>query len=83
MCIRDRRKEAFEHYFQEYKRYQNVFLNLLSGHIKGKAFEARLRNFPSTLEASLFEDGVEKALFDLVVRMLSLIHIFTRFLLYF
>ncbi len=63
------RKEAFEHYFQEYKRYQNVFLNLLSGHIKGKAFEARLRNFPSTLEASLFEDGVEKALFDLVVRM--------------
>lgn len=63
------RKEAFEHYFQEYKRYQNVFLNLLSGHAKGQVLEAKLRKFPSALEASLFEDGVDKDLFDLVLRM--------------
>lgn len=63
------RKEAFEHFFTAYKTYQNVFMNLLSGHAKGQIFEARLRKFPSALEASLFEDGVDKALFDKVLCM--------------
>lgn len=63
------RKEAFEHFFTAYKTYQNVFMNLLSGHAKGQIFEARIRKFPSALEASLFEDGVDKTLFDKVLCM--------------
>lgn len=63
------RKEAFEHFFEEYKKYQNVFLNLLSGHAKGQVFNARMRKFPSALEASLFEDGADRILFDKVLYM--------------
>lgn len=63
------RKEAFENYFSEYKKYQNVFVNLLSGHVKGQVFNAKIRNFPSALEASLFQDGADKALFDKVISM--------------
>ena len=32
------RKEAFEHFFTAYKTYQNVFMNLLSGHARGQIF---------------------------------------------
>lgn len=63
------RKEAFEHFFNEYKRYQNVFLNLLSGHAKTQVFNARMRNYPSALEASLFKDGADCKLFDKVLYM--------------
>lgn len=63
------RKEAFEHFFTAYKTYQNVFMNLLSGHARGQIFEARLRNFSSALEASLFADGVDQSLFDKVLFM--------------
>ncbi|EFP62107.1 oligoendopeptidase F [Erysipelotrichaceae bacterium AF15-26LB] len=65
----DVRKEAFEHFFTAYKTYENVFMNLLSGHARGQIFEAKLRKFPSALEASLFEDRVDKALFDKVLYM--------------
>lgn len=63
------RKQAFENFHNEYKRYQNAFMNMLSGHTKAQVFEARIRNFPSALEASLFQDGVDKQLFDNVVYM--------------
>lgn len=63
------RKDAFEHYFGEYKRYQNVFNNLLVGHAKGQVLRAKARNFPSALEASLFEDGVSKDLYEKVLAM--------------
>lgn len=63
------RKEAFEHYFQEYKRYQNVFMNLLTAHAKGQVLNAKFRKHGSALEASLFEDDVTKDLFDLVLKM--------------
>ena len=63
------RKEAFQNYFQEYKRYQNLFINLLGGHAKTQVVNAKLRNFPSALEASLFEDGADKKLYDKVLYM--------------
>ncbi|MEG0507172.1 MAG: oligoendopeptidase F [Longicatena sp.] len=63
------RKEAFENYFGEYKRYQNAFMNMLSGHAKGQVFEANMRHFNSALEASLFGDGADKSLFDKVLYM--------------
>ena len=63
------RKQAFHNYLGEYKRYGNAFMNMISGHAKGQVFEAKLRNFNSALEASLFEDGADKALFDKVLYM--------------
>lgn len=63
------RKEAFEHYFGEYKRYENAFMNMLSGHAKGQVFEASMRHFSSALDASLFNDGADRSLFDKVLFM--------------
>lgn len=63
------RAQAFQNYLGEYKRYGNAFMNMISGHAKGQVFEAKLRNFNSALEASLFEDGADKALFDKVLYM--------------
>lgn len=63
------RKQAFEHYFKEYQKYQNVFMNTLSAHAKGQVLLAKARNFKNALSASLFEDGVEEDLFHKVLYM--------------
>lgn len=63
------RKEAFEHYFKEYKRYENVFANTLIGHTKGQVFFAKTRNYANALEASLFKDGASAELFHKVLHM--------------
>ena len=63
------RKEAFEHYFKEYKRYENVFANTLIGHTKGQVFFAKTRNYANALEASLFKDGASTELFHKVLHM--------------
>ncbi len=63
------RKEAFEKYFKEYKRYENVFANLLVTHAKGQVFHARQRHYQSALEASLFQDEATAELFHNVLDM--------------
>lgn len=63
------RKEAFEHYMKEYQAYQNVFMNTLSGHIKGQTLMAKTRHFDHALHASLYEDGVDESLFYKVLDM--------------
>lgn len=63
------RKEAFEKYFKEYKRYENVFANMLIGHAKGQVFNARNRNYQNALEASLFQDEASPELFHKVLTM--------------
>lgn len=66
------RKDAFEKYLGEYKRYRNTFFNLVSGHAKAQVFHAHMHAFDSALEASLFEDGVEQPLFDKVLYMANI-----------
>ncbi|MGX8835634.1 oligoendopeptidase F [Amedibacillus sp. YH-ame6] len=68
------RKQAFENYFGEYKRYQNTFMNLLTGNAKAQAFEARIRHYGSALEASLFGDGADTTLFYKVLDMANVKH---------
>lgn len=63
------RKDAFQKFYQEYKRYENAFANLLSGHAKGQVLNASVHHFPSALEASLFADDVDKLLFDKILMM--------------
>lgn len=62
------RKEAFEHYFIEYKKYENVFANTLIGNAKGQVFMANTRNYKDALEASLFQDDANEQLFQTVLR---------------
>lgn len=57
------RKEAYHHFFKEYKRFENVFATTLSGVMKKDAFYADVKKFANPLEASLFDDNVPASLF--------------------
>lgn len=57
------RKEAYHHFFKEYKKYENVYAVTLSGVMKKDAFYADVRKFDGPLEASLFDDNVPTSLF--------------------
>ena len=57
------RKEAYHNFFNEYKRFENVYANTLSGVMKKDAFYANVRKFDSSLAASVFDDDVPTDLF--------------------
>ncbi len=61
------RKQAYHHFFKEYKKYENTFATTLSGVMKKDAFYADVRKFSSPLHASLFEDQVPTQLFDKIL----------------
>lgn len=69
---REVRKQAYTHLFQEYKRYDNAFAKMLSGHANGQVLNAKIRHFDSALDASLFEDGADRTLFDKVLDMANM-----------
>lgn len=57
------RKQAYTNFFKEYKRYENVYANILSGVMKRDAFYSDVRKFDSALQASVFDDDVPTNLF--------------------
>lgn len=57
------RKQAYTNFFKEYKKFENVFAQTLSGVMKKDAFYADVRKFNSALEASVFDDDVPSDLF--------------------
>lgn len=61
---RRQRKEAFEKLYGQYGAYRNTYGATLSGSIKGDVFTARARNYPSSLEAALFDDNVPPKVYD-------------------
>ncbi len=63
------RKEAYEHFFKEYQRYENVFASTLSSTMKKDAFFASMRHFDHALQASLFQDDVPESLFFKILDM--------------
>lgn len=70
---RDRsvRKQAFHHIMETYGSFGNTFAATYGGSVKGDQFEARVRNFSSALEASLFPDEIPMAVYD---NLVSAIH---------
>ena len=57
------RKQAYENFFKEYKKFENVYTSTLAGVMKKDAFYADVKKFDSPLEASLFDDHVPTSLF--------------------
>lgn len=52
------RRTAYLAQFQRYYDYRNTFANLLNGKVQAHLFEAKARNYPSCLEASLFQHNI-------------------------
>ncbi len=61
------RKEAFEKFYQEYADHANTLAATLSSSVLQDVYQARVRNYPSALEAALFADKVPAAVYDSLI----------------
>lgn len=75
------RKQAYTNFFKEYRRFENVFAQTLSGVMKKDAFYADVRKFANSLEASVFDDDVPSDLFFKVLESANVKyrHLFHRY----
>ncbi|MCM1308932.1 MAG: oligoendopeptidase F [Butyrivibrio sp.] len=60
---RELRKLAFKTLYKTYAQFKNTYAALLSSQIKALAFNSRLRNYGSSLEASLDSANVDTAVY--------------------
>ncbi|MBX9742299.1 MAG: oligoendopeptidase F [Chthoniobacterales bacterium] len=58
------RQKAFEQFYAEFSAHRYTLASSLANSIKGDVFHAKARNYPSALEASLFEDNVPVTVYD-------------------
>lgn len=58
------RKEAFEKYFGEFKKYINTFSATYSGSVKTDAYYSNVRGYKDPCEAALFSGNVPVAVYD-------------------
>ncbi|MCH1625720.1 oligoendopeptidase F [Fredinandcohnia quinoae] len=61
---REKRKEAYKAYYQPYVHLKNSIASTLSAAIKNNVTIAKIRNYPSALEKSLFGDNVPKEVYE-------------------
>jgi oligoendopeptidase F len=63
---RDRkvRRQAFDQFYQEFSDHRYTLASSLSASVRADVFYARVRNYPSALEAALFGDDVPGAVYD-------------------
>lgn len=75
---RNVRKETYEKFYGLHENYANTLAALYSGSVKQDVFIARARNYPSSLEASLYSDkvpvSVYKNLIETVHKNLPALH---------
>lgn len=58
------RQQAFHQYYQEFSDHANTLAATLAGSIKHDVYQARVRNYSSAREASLFPDVVPVSVYD-------------------
>ena len=61
------RKRAFHQYYAEFQDHQFTLATALAYSVKADVFRARARNYPSALQASLFDDDVPLAVYDALI----------------
>ncbi len=64
---REVRKNAFGGFFREIQGNTETLASLLDGQIRTNIFQAKARNYPSALEASLFKDRVNKTVYEALI----------------
>lgn len=60
----DVRKQAFTRLFETYNNYKNTITKTFKGNIEALTSEAKIRNYKSSIEASLFKDNVDISVYD-------------------
>lgn len=61
------RRDAFELYFGEFKKYINTFAAMYAGSVKFDCYFANVRNYPSACEAALFASNVPLSVYDSLI----------------
>lgn len=61
---RDVRKQAFDKLYKEYKKYSNTFASLISTNMKELTTMAKVSNYGSAIERSLYADDVDVEVYD-------------------
>lgn len=65
---REVRKNAFEMYYQQYDGHRNSLAAAYNGSVQTDVYNARVRNYKSCAEASLFGDNVPIKVYDNLVK---------------
>ena len=68
---RNVRKNAFEGLYHTYKSFENTFAQTLNGNTKRNIFNAKVRNYSSSIEASLDRNNIPVSVYD---NLLNSIH---------
>ncbi|MDD4726271.1 MAG: oligoendopeptidase F [Tissierellia bacterium] len=68
---RDVRKSAFKGLYKTYYSFKNTFAASLSGDLKSNVFNAKIRNYSNTREASLNSNNIPLSVYD---NLISVIH---------
>ncbi len=61
---RDLRRKAFHQFYQEFDDHKYSLASALASSVRADVFSAKIRNYPSAREASLFWDNVPVAVYD-------------------
>lgn len=61
---RDVRKKAFESLYSVYKNFANTYAAMTDSNVKKDVFYSKIRNYKTSLEASLFDDNVPVSVYD-------------------
>jgi oligoendopeptidase F len=61
---REFRKKGFEAYVGAFAQYKNTYASTLETNVKNHVFNAKVRRFPSAIEASLFSDAVPLSVYN-------------------
>jgi oligoendopeptidase F len=64
---RDVRRTAFHQYYAQYEAHANTLAATLSGSNERDAYSAKVRRYPSAVEAALFADNVPIAVYDQLI----------------
>ncbi|NMA93581.1 MAG: oligoendopeptidase F [Clostridiales bacterium] len=68
---RDVRKRAYERMYEMYKKYMNTISTLYSYSVRQDVASARIRKYPSALEASVFDDNVPREVYDNLIDVVN------------
>ena len=64
---REVRRTAFQQYYAQYEAHANTLAATLSGSNERDVYAARVRHYPSAVEAALFADNVPIAVYDQLI----------------
>lgn len=61
---RDYRERVYKGTYVPYNKLKNTFAAIFNGRIKSRMINAKIKNYPSALEASLYENNIPVSVFD-------------------